>query len=84
VLTDQVNAFHRGVAQSNKSGQRLSLQRGLFVTESEGQRETMLEAAYRYYMSFDNVFGGPGIVDNGIIRPLPRKQTPEVLISTQN
>ena len=77
VLTDQVNAFHRGVAQSEKSGQRLSLQRGLFVTESQGQREAMLEAAYRYYMSFDNVFGGPGIVDNGIIRPLPRKQTPE-------
>lgn len=37
----------------------------------------MLEAAYRYYMSFDNVFGGPGIVDGGMVRPLPRKQTPE-------
>ena len=77
MLTEQVNAFHRGAAQSGKAGQRLSLQRGLFVTESDAQRERMLEDAYRYYMSFDNVFGGPGIVDNGMIRPLPRKQTPE-------
>lgn len=77
VLTGQVDAFHRGVADSKKTGQRLSLQRGLFVTESETQRQEMLESAYRYYMSFDNVFGGPGIVDRGIIRPLPRKQSPE-------
>ena len=35
----------------------------------------MATLAYRYYESFDNVFGGPGIVDHGIIKPLPRKQT---------
>ncbi len=35
--------------------------------------------AYQYYKSFDNVFGGPGIVDQGIIRPLPREQTVEEL-----
>ena len=39
----------------------------------------MVEMAYQYYKSFDNVFGGPGIVDQGIIRPLPRTQTVEEL-----
>ncbi|MGI9406401.1 MAG: hypothetical protein ACR2O4_08525, partial [Hyphomicrobiaceae bacterium] len=28
-----------------------------------------------YYSRFDNVFTGPGIVKNGMIEPLPRKQT---------
>ena len=39
----------------------------------------MVEQAYRYYQSFDNVFGGPGLVDHGIVRPLPRAQTVEEL-----
>lgn len=37
----------------------------------------MVAKAYNYYKSFDNVFGGPGIVEHGIIRPLPRTQTVE-------
>ena len=77
VLNEQVDAFHRGVARSAATGQRLSLQRGLFVVTDDAQRDALLETAYRYYMSFDNVFGGPGIVEGGIITPLPRKQTPE-------
>ena len=44
-----------------------------------GERQRMVETAHRYYASFDNVFGGPGIVDRGIIRPLPRTQTAEEL-----
>jgi len=79
VLTEQVAAFHRGIAGSGKRGQRLSLQRGLFLTRTQAEAEAMLDAAYRYYMSFDNVFGGPGIVDNGVIRPLPRRQTRDEL-----
>ncbi len=35
----------------------------------------MVALAYEYYKSFDNVFGGPGILDKGMIRPLPRTQT---------
>ena len=77
VLEAQVNAFHRGVAMSGRSGQRLSLQRGLFVTDKPEQAEAMAVMAYRYYESFDNVFGGPGIVEHGIIKPLPRQQSME-------
>jgi len=75
VLAEQVGAFHRGVAASGKTGQRLSLQRGLFVTDRPGEAEAMAAIAYRYYESFDNVFGGPGIVKHGIIKPLPRTQS---------
>jgi hypothetical protein len=39
----------------------------------------MVDLAHTYYASFDNVFGGPGIVDRGIIRPLPRTQTADEL-----
>ncbi len=54
---------------------RLSLQRGVFLVSSDAERRQIAERAYEYYKSFDNVFGGPGIVDQGIIRPLrePRR-----------
>ncbi|MFM7335664.1 MAG: LLM class flavin-dependent oxidoreductase [Tabrizicola sp.] len=77
VLEGQVSAFHRGAARSGKTGQRLSLQRGIFVTDRPEECEEMVAKAYQYYKSFDNVFGGPGIVEHGIIRPLPRAQTVE-------
>jgi len=75
VLESQVNAFHRGAAISGKAGQRLSLQRGLYLARDADEADRMATLAYRYYESFDNVFGGPGIVEHGIIKPLPRKQT---------
>lgn len=77
VLEGQVNAFHRGAAQSGRTGQRLSLQRGLFLAKDAAEADRMVRLAYRYYESFDNVFGGPGIVEHGIIRPLPRQQSIE-------
>jgi flavin-dependent trigonelline monooxygenase, oxygenase component len=79
-LLDQVNAFKRGKESSGGvRNTRLSLQRGLFLVHSEAERRHIAERAYQYYKSFDNVFGGPGIVDQGIIRPLPRTQTLEEL-----
>ena len=81
-LIDQVSAFRRGKAASGKTHDtRLSLQRGLFLVNTERERQHIAELANEYYKSFDNVFGGPGIVDHGIIRPLPRKQTVEELAS---
>jgi alkanesulfonate monooxygenase SsuD/methylene tetrahydromethanopterin reductase-like flavin-dependent oxidoreductase (luciferase family) len=77
-LEAQVSAFHRGKAAGGHSN-RLSLQRGVFLVKSEAERRRMVEFAHRYYASFDNVFGGPGIVDQGIIRPSPRAQTAEEL-----
>lgn len=81
-LMDQVNAFRRGkAAATSKLDTRLSLQRGMFLVENEKDRRHIAERAYQYYKSFDNVFGGAGIVDKGIIRPLPRSQTLEELAS---
>jgi alkanesulfonate monooxygenase SsuD/methylene tetrahydromethanopterin reductase-like flavin-dependent oxidoreductase (luciferase family) len=75
VLEGQVEPFHRGAAMCSRTGQRLSLQRGLFLAGSRAQADRMAALAFRYYESFDNVFGGPGIVEHGIIRPLPRQQS---------
>lgn len=77
-LEAQVSAFHRGKAAGGHAN-RLSLQRGVFLVNSEAERRRMVDFAHRYYASFDNVFGGPGLVDQGIIRPLPRTQTAEEL-----
>ena len=79
-LVDQVSAFNRGKAAAGRAlDTRLSLQRGMFLVNSEKDRRFIAERAYDYFKSFDNVFGGPGIVDQGIIRPLPRSQTLEEL-----
>jgi alkanesulfonate monooxygenase SsuD/methylene tetrahydromethanopterin reductase-like flavin-dependent oxidoreductase (luciferase family) len=79
-LVDQVEAFHRGRNASDRQADtRLSLQRGVFLVRNDGERRKIAEHAYTYFKSFDNVFGGPGIVDRGIIRPLPRTQTIEEL-----
>lgn len=75
VLEGQVDAFFRGKEKSPNKNSRLSLQRGVYLVQSEAERRKMVDHAYRYFQSFDNVFGGPGIVDKGIIRPLPRAQT---------
>ena len=81
-LLDQVNAFTRGkAAAGRKLDTRLSLQRGVFLVSNDEDKRHIAECAYEYYKSFDNVFGGPGIVDQGIIRPLPRTQTLEELAS---
>ncbi len=79
VLEGQVAAFHRGRAQNPAAQNRLSLQRGVYLVRSKAERQRMVEQAHQYYKSFDNVFGGPGIVDKGIIRPLPRAQSVEDL-----
>jgi flavin-dependent trigonelline monooxygenase, oxygenase component len=81
-LVEQVSAFKRGKAAANRAlDTRLSLQRGMFLVRNEADRQHIAEHAYAYYKSFDNVFGGPGIVDRGVIRPLPRKQTQDELAS---
>lgn len=77
-LEAQVGAFHRGRA-AGRGGNRLSLQRGVYLVRNATERRQMVEQAYQYYKSFDNVFGGPGLVDQGIVRPLPRPQTVEEL-----
>ncbi len=80
-MLDQVEAFRRGKEELGVAGRdlTLSLSRVAFLTKDEADRQAKIEAAYDYYSRFDNVFTGPGIVDKGVVVPLPRKQTVEEL-----
>jgi alkanesulfonate monooxygenase SsuD/methylene tetrahydromethanopterin reductase-like flavin-dependent oxidoreductase (luciferase family) len=81
LLRDQVTAFTRAKEEMGDGGKNLtlSLSRVSFVTQSEKDRQAKLDAAEYYYSKFDNVYTGPGLIDNGMARPLPRSQTREEL-----
>ena len=66
--------IQRGAAGAH---QTLSLSRVTFLSHSEADRNRKIQMAHDYYSRFDNVFTGPGIVENGMIKPLPRKMTVE-------
>jgi alkanesulfonate monooxygenase SsuD/methylene tetrahydromethanopterin reductase-like flavin-dependent oxidoreductase (luciferase family) len=76
-MLDQVNAFTRGKAERGADGaqQSLSLSRVALVAHSESDQKRKVQMAHDYYSRFDNVFTGPGIVENGMIKPLPREMT---------
>ncbi len=76
-MLDQVNAFNRGKEELGAVGahQTLSLSRVAFLSHSEADRQRKIQMAHDYYSRFDNVFTGPGIVENGMIKPLPRNMT---------
>ena len=80
-MLDQVDAFRRGKAELGAAGRdlTLSLSRVAFIARNEADRQAKVLAAHDYYSRFDNVFTGPGIVEAGMIAPLPRKQTAEAL-----
>lgn len=81
MLVDQVEAFHRAKNELGTEGDQLtiSLSRVAFLAATERERDAKIAAAHEYYGRFDNVFTGPGIVDNGMIRQLPREQSIEEL-----
>ncbi len=81
LMLDQVSAFRRGKDELGEAGRdlTLSLSRVGFVANSAADRKVKIEAANEYYSRFDNVFTGPGIVEEGMIVPLPRQQTIEQL-----
>ena len=78
-MLDQVGAFNRGKQELGAAGahQTLSLSRVTFLSHNEADRKRKIKMAHDYYSRFDNVFTGPGIVENGMITPLPRKMTLE-------
>jgi len=78
-MLDQVSAFNRGKEELGDAGahQTLSLSRVAFLSHSDADRNRKIQMAHDYYSRFDNVFTGPGIVDNGMIKPLPRNMTVE-------
>ena len=77
LLIDQVSGFTRAKADMGAEGEHLTLtlSRVGHTAATEAERQRKVEAAYRYYSRFDNVYTGPGIVDHGMIRELPRDQT---------
>ncbi|MDF3937060.1 LLM class flavin-dependent oxidoreductase [Pseudomonas citronellolis] len=81
MLLEQVEAFRRGHAEARPRapGARLSLQRAIYLARDEADAREKLRLAHDYYMRFDNVFTGPGIVHGGGIEALPRKQSIEEL-----
>jgi len=80
-MLEQVDAFNRGKADREDSGHglTLSLSRVGFLASDDADAERKIAQAHDYYSRFDNVFTGPGIVENGMIKPLPRKQTAQEL-----
>lgn len=81
LLLDQVDGFNRAKSEMGDEGRdlTLSLSRVSFLTRDTSDRQAKIETAHRYYSRFDNVFTGAGIVDNGMVRELPRDQTPDEL-----
>ena len=81
MMLEQVAAFRRGKEELGAAGRELTLSRSrvAFVARDAADREAKIRAAYDYYSRFDNVFTGPGIVEAGMIAPLPRKQGLEAL-----
>ena len=73
-MRDQVDAFHRGKAARGADGEglTLSLSRVAFVAKDQADQKAKTELAHRYYGQFDNVFTGDGVVEGGLIAPLPR------------
>lgn len=77
----QVDAFHRGKAELGQAGAhlRLALSRVCVVAKDAADADRKMALAYEYYGRFNNVFTGPGLVENGSVRSLPQKQTIEEL-----
>ncbi len=81
LLLDQVGGFNRAKEEMGDEGKHLTLtlSRVAHVARNAAERQRKVEVAHRYYSRFDNVFTGPGIVDNGMVRELPRAQSTEDL-----
>ena len=81
LMLDQVAAFQRGKAALGPEGTdlTLSLSRVAMVAKTPADRDRLIVQADDYYSRFDNVFTGPGIVNAGMIEPLPRDQTAQEL-----
>ncbi len=77
----QVDAFRRAKAELGEAGETLTLSvsRAAGLVRGEAERQARLAKAQHHYARFDNLFHGPGLVDRGVARALPRKQTLEEL-----
>ncbi len=74
-MLEQVNAFKRAKEEMGSDGKdlTLSLSRVAFVCNSSQDKAAKTALAHHYYGQFDNVYTGEGIVNDGLIAPIPRK-----------
>ena len=81
LLMDQVDGFNCAKSEMGDKGRNLtlSLSRLAFVSDNAADRWKKVEQAHDYYSRFDNVYTGPGIVEGGMIKPLPQAQSIEEL-----
>ena len=79
LLLERVNAFKEGCEELGEEGKllKLSMQRMAFATKDENDIKQKNKLAYEYYKRFDNMFTGPGKVNEGEIEPLSRNQSLE-------
>ena len=79
LLLERVNAFKEGQQDAGENGKllRLSMQRMAYAAKDENDAKEKNLLAYEYYKRFDNMYTGPGIVNKGLIEPMPRAQTLE-------
>ncbi len=77
LMLKQVDAFNRGRAALGGRGDHLSLtlSRVAFLAKDAKDQEQKVKLAHHYYGMFDNVYTGKGVVNNGLIEPIPRKMT---------
>jgi alkanesulfonate monooxygenase SsuD/methylene tetrahydromethanopterin reductase-like flavin-dependent oxidoreductase (luciferase family) len=80
-MREQLDAFKRGKAACGESGRdlRLAVMRVCCVAKDDADVRRKLDFAHDYYGRFQNVFTGPGIVEQGAIKALPLKQSKEEL-----
>ena len=81
LLQERANAFREGCLEIGEKGKllKLSIQRMAYAAKNEQDAKEKNQMAYEYYKRFDNMFTGPGIIDHGLINPLPRNQSLEEL-----
>jgi len=80
-MRDQLDAFKRGKAACGEAGRdlRLAVMRVCCVAKDDADARRKLDLAYDYYGRFQNIFTGPGIVEQGAIKALPLKQSKDEL-----
>ena len=79
LMLDQVAGFTRAKDEMGKQGEHLtmSLSRVTYLGANDTDCRRKVEQAHDYYSRFDNVYTGPGMVEHGMIEPLPRKMSVE-------
>lgn len=77
----QADAFHRAKSEMGEAGKDLILQasRAAFITTSDAHRQAKLAQAQEHYGRLDNMYTGPSLIENGMVRSLPRSQTVDEL-----